>query len=629
MAKVKTFLLSFLIAALSIVFIAGCSTDTGTGSGGGTGNGGGTDNGGSPTKPNVTPVNEFPANPFALLGVYDITSQSVNGTSQEITAGSEFRVNVDTARLKTGFVDVLIRLSIDGKIVEFSEEVSLAEANGNLDSAFFEKVFTNMGAKVTGAYTLEFTLASTAYNELVQSSIISDGDTLVINLDKTKDLQMDAGLDDTTETPETPGTPSEPVKVESIKITTPEKSYYTGSTVTIDFTLNPSNTTETDVTYQTTNNGSGTVKAVNGKGQLVLSNVTQNDTVVFTIANNQQTSFNITIVDEVQSINFLNATEKIDQNQKRKIAIENYDVIKDAFSSITYSVADNTKASINSTTGEVTGLKNGVTQVNVTATRLDGQQLTASYELDVVGLVDFTNNNTFKESAQGTYNITFFGTSPGKASGGSDSLWGAICGVVRGQTDVPVTNDCGVFEKIFGAGKCTGTTFADEIVVAKEKLAGRMTISIDSTGSASIHTKVIMTHADIIKNSQNDQYQYTVYRPTLGSNTMNKQSSSPITDMKGRNLTAEGEWPGSTFEVKIYENNHSKTIQLYSQMMNKVISAGGCNNMSINPRTYIIAEKISSKVETMDYSNVSTAPFNSVTGVSPAVSNLGQTPPSY
>ena len=28
MAKVKTFLLSFLIAALSIVFIAGCSTDT-------------------------------------------------------------------------------------------------------------------------------------------------------------------------------------------------------------------------------------------------------------------------------------------------------------------------------------------------------------------------------------------------------------------------------------------------------------------------------------------------------------------------------------------------------------------------------------------------------------------------
>lgn len=622
MAKVKTFLLSFLIAALSIVFIAGCSTDASQSTGGG--NGGGTDNGGGQTKPNVTPVNEFPANPFALLGVYDITSQSVNGTSQEVTAGSEFRVNVSTTRLGSGFVDVLVRIKISGKTVEFTREVSIV--GQTIGAEFFEKVFTEMGAKVTGEYTLEFTLASTAYNELVQSSIISDGDTLVINLDKTKDLKMDTGLDDSTETPETP---SEPVKVESIQITTPEKSYYTGSTVTIDFTLNPSNTTETDVTYQTTNNGSGTVKAANGKGQLVLKNVTQNDTVIFTIANNQQASFNITIVNEVESISFLNATEIIDQNQTRTIAIENYDVIKDAFSSITYSVVDGTKASINSTTGEVTGLKNGVTQVNVTATRLDGQQLTASYELDVVGLVDFTSNSTFKESAQGTYNITFFGTSPGTASGGSDNAMGITCGIVRGQTNVPVTNDCGVFEKIFGSGTCKGTTFASEIVVAKDKLAGRMTITIDSNGSALIYTKVLMTHADIIKNSQNDQYQYTVYRPTLGTNAMNNQSSSPVTDMKGRNLTAEGEWPNSTFEVKIYENNSSKTIQLYSQMMNKVISAGGCNNMSINPRTYIIAEKISSKVETMGYSDVTSAPFNSVTGVSPAVSDLGDTIPSY
>ena len=552
--------------------------------------------------------------------MYDITSQSVNGTSQEVIAGSEFRVNVSTARLGSGFVDVLVRIQIIGKTVEFTREVPLA--GETIGPEFFEKVFTGMGAKVTGEYTLEFTLAGTKYTEIVGAGIIGSGDTLVINLDKTKDLQMDAGLDDSTETPETP---SEPVKVESIQITTPEKSYYTGSTVTIDFTLNPSNTTETDVTYQTTNNGSGTVKAANGKGQLVLENVTQNDTVTFIIANNQQASFNITIVDEVESISFLNATEVIEQNQTRVIAIENYDVIKDAFSSITYSVVDSTKASINGTTGEVTGLKNGVTQVNVTATRIDGQQLTASYELDVVGLVDFTSNDTFKESAQGTYNITFFGTSPGTASGGS----GFLCGTVRGQTDVPVTNDCGVFEKIFGAGKCQGNFFASEIVVDKEKLAGRMTISIDSSGGAVINTKVLMTHADIIKNSQNDQYQYTVYRPTLGTNAMNNQSSSPVTDMKGRNLTAEGEWPGSTFEVKIYENNSSKTIQLYSQMMNKVISAGGCNNMSINPRTYIIAEKISSKVETMGYSDVTSAPFNSVTGVSPAVSDLGDTIPSY
>ena len=617
MAKVKTFLLSFLIAALSIVFIAGCSTDTSSSNLGG-GSSSGTDNGGGQTKPNVTPVNEFPKNPFALLGVYDITSQSVNGTSQNVTAGSEFRVNVDTARLETGFVDVLIRLSIDGKIVEFSEEVSLAEANGNLDSAFFEKVFTNMGAKVTGAYTLEFTLDSTMYTELVSSNIIQDGDILVINLDKTKDLQMNAGLDDSTETPETP---SEPVKVESIQITTPEKSYYTGSTVTIDFTLNPSNTTETDVTYQTTNNGSGTVKAVNGKGQLVLENVTQNDTVLFTIANNQQDSFNITIVDEVESISFLNATEVIEQNQSRIIGIENYDVIKDAFSSITYSVVDDTKASINSTTGEVTGLKNGVTQVNVTATRLDGQQLTASYELDVLGLVDFTSNETFKESAQGTYEISFFGTNPGKAT----ACEGLFCDASNGQTEVPVTTDCELYKELFSTSKCEGGGFVKNIIVDQNSFVGRATVTVNSDGSAIIHTKILMTASTMASNSPNDQYQYSVYRTTNGSDTNNKNGT--VKGITGRHLTSNGTWDTSIFDIRQYQSNLSKDVILYSHIYEKNISIPVFGAKTINPETYIIMKKISSKPEKMDYSNISQNPFNRITGINPT--DLGEDAPLY
>ena len=572
MARFKTFLLSFLIAALSIVFIAGCSTDTPG------------DNLGGGNKQGVTPVNEFPANPLALLGVYDITSQSVNGTSQEVTAGSEFRVNVDTARLKTGFVDVLIRLSIDGKIVEFSEEVSLAEANGNLDSAFFEKVFTNMGAKVTGAYTLEFTLASTAYNELVQSSIISDGDTLVINLDKTKDLQMDAGLDDTTETPETPGTPSEPVKVESIKITTPEKSYYTGSTVTIDFTLNPSNTTETDVTYQTTNNGSGTVKAVNGKGQLVLSNVTQNDTVVFTIANNQQTSFNITIVDEVQSINFLNATEKIDQNQKRKIAIENYDVIKDAFSSITYSVVDGTKASINSTTGEVTGLKNGVTQVNVTAIRLDGQQLTAQYELDVVGFIDYNDAS----SLEGTYDIIFFGTN---SNGGM-------------FTKAVISNNCTIYKDLWGSSsKCPEGIGGYSI--PEGDFAGKAIIKVSGT-NLNVHTKVgFVGNGTIQSMAKNDQYQYTVYdQKTLDQ----YKSTSNMGNMNGRNLTATSNIPNTTYyfeQNKTYTTQTNFDLVLFTHFDNKQTSGG-----AVNPDTRLVLRKTSSKPAVMDPNTLDDSPFD-------------------
>lgn len=571
MARFKTFLLSFLIAALSIVFISGCSTDTPG------------DNLGGGNKQGVTPVNEFPKNPLALLGVYDITSQSVNGTSQEVTAGSEFRVNVSTTRLPD-FVDVLIRLSIDGKIVEFSEEVSLAEANGSLDSAFFEKVFTNMGAKVTGAYTLEFTLASTAYNELVQSSIISDGDTLVINLDKTKDLQMDAGLDDTTETPGTPGTPSEPVKVESIQITTPEKSYYTGSTVTIDFTLNPSNTTETDVTYQTTNNGSGTVKAVNGKGQLILSNVTQNDTVVFTIANNQQDSFNIVVVNEVESINFLNATEKIEQNQKRTIAIENYDVIKDAFSSITYSVVDNTKASINSTTGEVTGLKNGVTQVNVTATRIDGQQLTAQYELDVVGFIDYNDAS----SLEGTYDIIFFGTN---SNGGL-------------FTKAVISNNCTIYKNLWGSSsKCPEGIGGYSI--PEGDFAGKAIIKVSGT-NLNVHTKVgFVGNGTIQSMAKNDQYQYTVYdQKTLDQ----YKSTSNMGNMNGRNLTATSNIPNTTYyfeQNKTYTTQTNFDLVLFTHFDNKQTSGG-----AVNPDTRLVLRKTSSKPAVMNPNTLDDSPFN-------------------
>ena len=581
----------------------------------GGGSSSGTDNGGSPTKPNVTPVNEFPKNPLALLGVYDITSQSVNGTSQEVTSGSEFRVNVSTTKLgnESPAVDVLVRIIINGRTVDFTREISLV--GETLGNEFFEKIFTEMGAKVTGEYTLEFTLAGTQYTEIVDDGIISSGDTLVINLDKTKDLQMDAGLDDSTETPETP---SEPVKVESIQITTPEKSYYTGSTVTIDFTLNPSNTTETDVTYQTTYNGSGTITAVNGKGQLVLENVTQNDTVTFIIANNQQASFNITIVDEVESISFLNATEVIEQNQKRIIAIENYDVIKDAFSSITYSVVDGTKASINSTTGEVTGLKNGVTQVNVTATRLDGQQLTASYELDVLGHIDYSSPEAFLESSIGTYEIYFFGTKPGHATDGTKT------------PDVTVTNDCSIYVELYG-GACEGDGGMFGIgnkIELGSNFAGLATIT-EKNGGIDLITKTYMT-ADLIKSkSSNDQYQYTLYRTTSYTDPNNANTS--VKDVRGRHLTEAFDFPDSTFKVEQYKAEQPLTIKIYSQLFGKQVDVGviGSSWKTINPQTYMLATKVSSQPQVLDYNDVSQAPFNKVGDNPGTPTNLGNNIPYY
>ena len=596
MAKVKTFLLSFLIAALSIVFIAGCSTDTSSSNLGG-GSSSGTDNGGSPTKPNVTPVNEFPAKPLALLGVYDITSQSVNGTSQEVTAGSEFRVNVDIARLETGFVDVLIRIKISGKTVEFTEEVSLA--GETLGAEFFEKVFTDMGAKVTGEYTLEFTLAGTQYTEIVNAGIISSGDTLVINLDKTKDLEMGAGLDDSTETPETP---SEPVKVESIQITTPEKSYYTGSTVTIDFTLNPSNTTETDVTYQTTNNGRGTVKAVNGKGQLVLENVTQNDTVTFTITNGVTSNYAITVVNDITEIYFPQSSYVLEQGMEQTVIIENYDSIVDALQSVEYSVNDNTKANIDVATGRVIGLKNGVVTVTATATKLDGTQLTTSYELDVLGHIDYSSPEAFLESSIGTYEIYFFGTKPGNATDG-DSM-----------PDVTVTNNCDTYVELFG-GKCEGSGGAGiaNLIELGNNFAGLATIT-EKNGGIDLITKTYMTASLVKSKSKNDQYQYTLYRTTSYTDPNNANTS--VKDVRGRHLTESFDFPDSTFKVEQYKAEQPLTIKIYSQLFGKQVNVGILWDSwkTINPQTYMLATKVSSKPQVLDYNDVSQAPFNKVGG---------------
>ena len=269
MLKVKPFLFILFLTVFVALFTTACS-DTGSNSSGGiydnstTNPGGGTENpgggdtenpgggdtenpgGGEEDKPGVTAVNEFPANPLALLGIYNVTSQSVDGTSQEVAAGSEFRVNVDTKRLLQQYVDVLVRIKVNGKTIDFQREVSLA--GNTIGSDFFEKIFTEMGAKVTGKYTLEFTLASSAYNELVKEGIITDGQTLVISLDKTKDLAMDSGLDETPTDPEEPEEPGT-VPVESVTIKGQQAVVHGGAPFKLTAEVLPNDATNKIVTW--------------------------------------------------------------------------------------------------------------------------------------------------------------------------------------------------------------------------------------------------------------------------------------------------------------------------------------------------------------------------------------------
>ena len=633
MAKVKTFLLSFLIAALSIVFIAGCSTDTsssnlGGGSSSGTDNGGSTENpGGEEDKPGVTAI-DLAGNPFSLLGVYDVTLYGIDGEPVTTPASkSELRVglNLETAAGGMTAPEVIMYLDFEGKKINFDtyyiDLSGLASAGGDLNK-FIADTFANLGAELieNSKYGLYFTLdpaKNTQYQPLIDKNVITSGQYLKLKLTKIKDIAQDSGLGDT-DIPETPETPSEPVKVESIQITTPEKSYYTGSTVTIDFTLTPNNTTETEVSYQSTNNGSGTITAVNGKGQLVLENVTQNDTVIFTIANGVTSNYAITVVNDITEIYFPQDSYVLEQGMEQTVIIENYDSIVDALKSVEYSVNDNTKANIDVATGRVIGLKNGVVTVTATATKLDGTQLTTSYELDVLGHIDYSSPEAFLESSIGTYEIYFFGTKPGNATDGNS------------VTDVIVTNNCDTFVELFG-GSCAGEGgmpifgIPNKIEVGSN-FAGLATIT-EKNGGIDLITKIYMTASGIRSNSADDQYQYTLYRTTSYTDPNNANTS--VKDVRGRHLTATFDFPDSTFKVEKYNDANPLTIKIFSQIMGKVVDASVLGKKTINPTTYMLAIKTSSQPQVLDYNDVSQAPFNKVGDNPGSPTNLGDNIPYY
>lgn len=216
MAKVKRFLLSFLIAALSIVFIAGCSTDTGTGSGGG--NGGGTDNGGEQTGP--TPI-DLTTNPFSLLGVYQVDLYGIDGEPvNEPTQASELRVGLNLATAAGGIEapEVLMLLNFDGSIIPFDDYViNLGNMGGGDLNGFISSTFANLGAELIegdqyGLYFKLYPAKNPQYQPLVTKNIIQDGQYLKLKLTKIKDIAPDSGLGDT----DIPETPEKPLEVTDI-----------------------------------------------------------------------------------------------------------------------------------------------------------------------------------------------------------------------------------------------------------------------------------------------------------------------------------------------------------------------------------------------------------------------------
>ena len=189
MKRLKTFLLSFLIAALSIVFIAGCSTDTSSSNlGGGSGTG-------------ITPI-DLTNNPFSLLGVYQVDLYGIDGEPVNTpTQKSELRVglNLATAAGGANAPEVIMLLNFDGQVIPFNTHIiDLSSMQGDLNS-FIPKTFTDLGAELIAGdqYSLYFTLdpaKNTQYQPLIDKNVITSGQYLKLKLTKTKDLQADAGL---------------------------------------------------------------------------------------------------------------------------------------------------------------------------------------------------------------------------------------------------------------------------------------------------------------------------------------------------------------------------------------------------------------------------------------------------
>ena len=579
MFRLKPFYLFLIVTVFSVFFISACSSDVPTENGGGT-----EVTPDNPSKPNVTPVNEFPKNPMALLGIYDVTRESINGQEKAVAEGSEFRVNVDTSKLNQQKVEVLMRLNIDNKLLDMKREVSLA--GENLDEKFFNKTFTNLGAKVTGKYTLEFTMKGDSYPELVKEGIITNNDTLVILLDKTKDLAIGTGLDDKPVTPEE-------IPVTDIIIDTPtDKKFFKGSTVRIDFSLQPITTTDTKVSWQTDKGQSGEVTAVNGKGSISIKNVTETCVLTIRTMKDHVKTYTINIVNEVESINFLKPLYVLNQDEIVTIEIENYDILKDQFTSIIYTAKNNNENTIkilDDKTGKIQGLSNGVVTLEVTATKLNGKPLKAECNIDVLGNINYNN----EKSLTGTYEIVFFGTN----SNGS------------GMAKAVISNNCNIYKELWGSGS-TCPEGTGGYLIPENDYAGKGVIKVEN-GMIDIQTKVAFVGSRTIQNlASDDQYQYSIYDKKTITQYREKSNKGNI---GGRNLSGASNMNNATYYIDEHVNYTGKTakdIIVYSKIEKDLGLLVG----KIYPDTRLLLRKISSQPTEMDQNSLKDEPFNKLDG---------------
>lgn len=382
--------------------------------------------------------------------------------------------------------------------------------------------------------------------------------------------------------------PLEEIPVTNITVTTSaDKVYKKGTNVTINFTLTPTTTTDTMVSY-TTQSGSGNLPTSNGTGSFEFTNVQGGETVTFTTAKGQKATYTINAVDGIAAISFVNETITVEQTKTGSNELNNKDAVQNSSASITYESLNPDLASVESSTGVVTGLKNGLATIRVTVQpKYESTPLTKEFKVDVLGHIDWADEN----SIQGTYEMVFFGTK----SNGSKA------------TDAIIQTNCEIFSKLWETGCTSGL---GDYAVKEGDYVGRAIVKVSPSGLI-VHTKVAMIFGGLAASqASDDQYQYTVYNK-ISYNTW--QDTNNTGDMPGRNLSSSAGIKNAKYYLekdKEYPNKSNLDIIFYS----KITKDLGIFLGKVYPDTRLVFRKISSQVTTMEPNTLTEAPFDKLNG---------------
>lgn len=316
------------------------------------------------TAPEGTASIDLNKDPMSLIAKYKILNYSINGAELEAAdAESSLRVNVNLDELGAGIVKILMYVNLNGK------EVRLIQKKNMGDYGSIPDIFTSLGAKITGDYTMEFTLDPVNYTELARQGMVNKGDTLVLNIGKMEALAPAGGLgsdivfdestvpvegentddivtenpeDDSNESTETPDNAApEEIQVKSIKFDISEFSpIKINETVQINATVYPETADNKTLTWSSSNesvatvdsdglvtihqNGSAviTAKAVNGKkaemkiqpATTIDSYTLHNDTIELTMNVDAETYLTYKVYPEILNGTDLNA-EYVSDNE--------------------------------------------------------------------------------------------------------------------------------------------------------------------------------------------------------------------------------------------------------------------------------------------------------------------------